>query len=975
MACHLLFAITVLCVAPALAIDWKAVDRLRANGQLEQALQVIHSAGPARLPASTALKAAATEQQLLDELGRHPEAQAAGRRWATLAARLGDRRQQAMAEHAIGRSFLGQQRNQQAGEHFLRALDLARAPADEDLQLPVLIDLAQAQTSMSQYASSDKLLDQAERLWKKKRDPVASIRIKLQRAGTMHRRGATFEVLPLLEEALAASIAAGNQRLLRTTLIRLGQVHGSLHQYPEALSCYRRALAEKPDRQQRLVTLISTGICEFELNRFDEAFRTFEDARKEAVELGSPNLEAWALGELGLTVWKLQQNEEQAIGYFDRAIQGFTESKDPRNALTFLENKGNIYRFQRRFQDALRVYRQVEQGVRRIPGQEPTPNLYKAMGQCLAGLGRHQEGEKLLRLAVEKAQAAGDSKRVWQGYQELARLYRGRNQVAPAAESYRRALDSIESMRGMLRLDAFKADFFEDKVGVYEEYANLLLSGAGESRVAQAFAVAERARARSFLDSLAESRAALDETLPAETVRAEAAILAEISAVQGRIRKGENSTDLGGRLAEKEKQLEALHLRVRTSHPRFQQMRYPRPVDEAALRKSLRPGEVVLEYFIGDQASYAWIASPGALTFFALPPRAELDRAVRSSYAPLLRPRDPVPAMEDLARLLLGPLESADGSRSLIIIPSGILYYFPFEVLPLGPHRKPLVDHYRVSYSPSASTLVEARARTRHATVARLLAVGDTLPAGRRPVPQSERSAALLDVSRLAPLPHTRKEVTALASLFGRGNSTVLLGRDAAEHNLKQQDLARYSVIHIAAHGFLDSSSSSRSGLVLGMDPAVGDDGILQVREVYRLPLRAGLVTLSACQSALGRLLTGEGMVGLSRAFFYAGADSILASLWNVNDDAAAEFMARFYRLLKDGASKEEALRKAKLSMASEARYRHPYYWAPYILIGDGASGVAFPKRRLVLLAGAAALAALAATIFTWFILFKRRPA
>ena len=183
----------------------------------------------------------------------------------------------------------------------------------------------------------------------------------------------------------------------------------------------------------------------------------------------------------------------------------------------------------------------------------------------------------------------------------------------------------------------------------------------------------------------------------------------------------------------------------------------------------------------------------------------------------------------------------------------------------------------------------------------------------------------------------------ALRSLFGWRHSTILLGERATERHLKQQDLRRYSVIHLAAHGFLDSSSSARSGLVLGMDPEASEDGILQVREVYRLPLRAHLVTLSACQSALGRLLTGEGMVGLSRAFFYAGAEAIVASLWNVNDEAAAEFMSRFYRRLKEGASKAEALRQAKLSMAAEGRYRHPYYWASYVLIGDGSKAVPFP--------------------------------
>jgi len=932
-------------------IDWTAVDRLRAAGQLQQALDLVRSAA---MPQT--LKAAGTEQRLLQDLARYSEAQKAGLRWIQLATKAGDRQQLAEAEHRTGRSFISQQKNDAAADHFRRAAEQAETLNDDNLYLLALVDLSQAETNMARYTEGENLLARAELLWKRKRDPLLGIRIKQRLGWTLHVRGKSLEALPYLEEALALSSQSKPAR--RSTLNMLGQAHIALHRYAEALDFLSRVMAEDPDPSLRTLTLVSIGMCQREMNRLEEAGRTFHDARKLAVELRNPGHEAFALGELGLTA-QAEGDGAAAIRYYDLALQGHQKSKDVRNALVVLANKARVYRFQQRYDEALRLYREAERRTLEIPGLEPAPFLIKAIGQCLVGLGRFEEGEKLVRLSIEKALATGDTKRVWEGYQEMARLHRKRKEVPEADAAFQRALDAIELTRRSLRLEAFKTDFFGDKVQVYEEYADLLISDiSGETGVARAFAIAERARSRSFLDSLAESRAAVDELLPGDIVRSEEAIFTEISALQGRIRKGENTPEVRFALSEKEKQLEGLHLRVRSNNPRFQQVRYPQPADYPALRKVLRPDELVLEFLIGEQSSYAWVASPTGLEYFSLPARAELERLVRSSYAQMLQPSAPPVSVENLSSLLLGPIARAEGGGSLVIIPSGILHYFPFEVLPAGPQRQPLMKQFRVSYMPSASTLVEARGRKSTRLTAGLLALGDAVYDGKL---AAHRSGALVEAGDLASLPHTRTEVNTLRSLFGSRHSTILLGKDATERNLKQQDLRRYSVIHLAAHGILDSSSSSRSGLVLGMDAAAKEDGILQVREVYRLPLNASLVTLSACQSALGRLLTGEGMVGLSRAFFYAGADTIVASLWNVNDEAAAEFMARFYRRLKRGESKEEALRQAKLSMAAEERYRNPYYWAAYVLIGDGSEAVPFPRDWTGVMVLAASLALLIA--------------
>jgi CHAT domain-containing protein len=191
-----------------------------------------------------------------------------------------------------------------------------------------------------------------------------------------------------------------------------------------------------------------------------------------------------------------------------------------------------------------------------------------------------------------------------------------------------------------------------------------------------------------------------------------------------------------------------------------------------------------------------------------------------------------------------------------------------------------------------------------------------------------------LDFSRL---PHTRDEVDGIGSLFPASKRQVYLGDKAVEQAVKAEKLDQYRYIHFAAHGLIDEDRPVRSGIVLSIAVEVKKDGVLQMSEIMRLKLNADLVTLSARRTGLGKLLNGEGIVGLTRAFFYAGASSVVVSLWNVNDLATAELMKAFYRNINNGMKKDEALRQAKLSLirGQQRSWQHPYFWAPFILVGD----------------------------------------
>ena len=238
-----------------------------------------------------------------------------------------------------------------------------------------------------------------------------------------------------------------------------------------------------------------------------------------------------------------------------------------------------------------------------------------------------------------------------------------------------------------------------------------------------------------------------------------------------------------------------------------------------------------------------------------------------------------------------------------------------------------------------------------------MLAVGD--PAVNAPAAAATvRAGDVENIALLGRLPFAEHELYAIGRTFPE-RTRILSGAGARESDLKT-DLSRYPVIHFATHGLVSDAQPKRSALLMAPEP--GEDGLLQLGEIYGLGLKANLIVLSACQTALGKEVTGEGLIGLSRAFFFAGARSVVATLWNLNDRFAAEFVERFYRELNTGATAEEALRRAKLAYVNHPRYSHPFYWSSLVMVGDGTRPLVPepvpPARAQLILALALALAA-----------------
>jgi CHAT domain-containing protein/Tfp pilus assembly protein PilF len=551
------------------------------------------------------------------------------------------------------------------------------------------------------------------------------------------------------------------------------------------------------------------------------------------------------------------------------------------------------------------------------------------------------------------------------------RLFRQRGRRPEAAEELRRAVDILEVQIGML------GGISEDRTGYRAQrgaiYADLIEVLVELGRAPEAFHVLERSRARGLLEMMSSRDLAAAERVPEPLEADRRRVAGQYDRTQRRLAEQDaraSSTALAA-LRDELHELRRRHselveeMRRQGAGP---SLRYPQPLDLPQTKAALEPGTLLLSYAVGDQRTHLFAVSrDGDLTVSTLPiGRSALQRDVEL-FRRLIQHAAPLsPRVAQLAQVghrlyqgLIAPIAPRlERCQRMVIVPDGPLHVLPFAALVrergTGPpaRRQPryLVEWRPLSIVPSATVYGELRQRAAAAAASRgaapsaptLLAFGDPiLPAagaGGGDISNAER-ALFKEVAALEPLPAARREVDGIAALFP-GKAQAFLGEAATEERAKGLS-SRVRYVHFATHVVLDDASPMDTALVLA-DPerakTTGENGLLQAWEVLeQLHLNADLVALSACDSGLGRELRGEGLLGLTRAFQHAGAQSVLASLWRVGDEPAAALMVPFYRHLMKGLARDEALRAAQLELIDGGgRATLPYHWAAFQLHGDG---------------------------------------
>ena len=642
--------------------------------------------------------------------------------------------------------------------------------------------------------------------------------------------------------------------------------------------------------------------------------------------------------------------QQEAIGLTEQALTLAESMKDAGLASRchlwlggFYLAAGNPREAETHCQDALQFASVRSDRVGFLPG------CHLCLGRARLQLGQRQEAEASFRSGLAEASRGGFPEPMWQAHNFLGRLAEERGDSQEAFGHSAEAIKVIEGMRGKLSDTALKTTFMERKMDVYERMIRLLMK---MRRDPEAMEYLERSKGRALLDMLREKAFSSKN-------REENALLIEERALARQIdqltldeekREAEESEETeDGRpdFTRLQRRRQAVLEKIESLDAELASLLTTRPLKPGEVQALLDADTALLDYYVGREGVLVFVVTREKVIARPLLEKPErLFRLIRTFRADaveevyksgLLLPGY-YETLSELNGILIRPVETElSGKRHLVIVPHGVLHYVPFHALVLDDGRY-LIESFTLSYLPSASVLSYVQTNNTGNREA-LFAVGN--PA-----------------TGLSSLPKAEAEAQEVSALFER--KLLLTGRDATKPSVKRY-APQYDLVLLSTHGEMLESSPLKSNL--RFTPSPSDDGRLTVSEIFDLDIKANLVTLSACDTALVRgewqtFPQGDDLVGLSRAFIHAGTPSILASLWRVSDDSTVELILAFYRNLRS-MPKAEALRQAqlcllgssagsaggqkgaKLSPSSPGRdtmpaeWAHPFYWAPFILVGD----------------------------------------
>lgn len=835
------------------------------------------------------------------------EAQAYSRQSLSACDGVSDPRAEAEALEARGEVLYCCGDSLQAIEPLSRARELFAAAKDDDGQALSLLILSQVRYR-NERAEAVRLAHQALRLWLATGDAHGAAQAYVWLGGTSALGGEYETARCNVTAALQTFQNIGDNDSAGAALNTLGFISMQTGEVDGSLEYYRRARAAFSSAHDWLgepEAITGMGRALTAQQRYAELLPLYQAKLRLAKKTGSPSMEASAQSDLAW-VYQRESQYQKAEALYLRSQEGYRSTRNPMGESNTMIRLAELYTQEGKYQQAISVL-------------------------------------EAARPLKEKGLVVEDLAKI--DY-ELANIYRKLSRLQDSLHAIERTIGIIESQRlNVAKFDS-RASYFASVHRYYALYVQILMLLHQKDPqlypAAKAFEASEKSKVRSLLDWLAGSGS---QAVPCQEL-----------------------------LKNQEQTTSPVIVRAVDSSAQSSQ--------EAAQTLSLAEAQaqiadkdtVLLEYALGDEQSYLWLVNREQILSYTLPGEREIQRLTRglreaiTARQPRIEKNAQYIARMDKAnkdfpryvaavsRMLLGPLQ-LQGIKRIVIVPDGSLQYVPFGALLVRDARgtASLAAKHEIVTLPSASALSALRKsvenRPKPTSVAAVFADPVFAP-GRGPRGKSSRAREIRSgpasdalttwrglhprSTDIPPLPGSRDEAEAIRKNLGPEGVFVAEGFLASRETVLQRSLSSFRIVHFATHGVLDENRPERSGLILSLVNAKGEpqDGYLRLSDIYNLKLSADLVVLSSCDSALGKDLSGEGIIGLPSGFFRAGAKSVIATLWKVDDTATAKLMAHFYFHLSGGDSAASALRKAQLELVHDG-WRHPYYWAAFVLQGD----------------------------------------
>ncbi len=915
----------------------------------------------------------------------------------------GDRALEGGILFRTGRLRLNSNEYPKSIEATTKALDLFTAAGEKGAIASSLHQIGVGYAYLNDRPKAIEFYEKALVTWKEVGDREGEGATLADLAPAYSALGQKIKALEIYQRAVLTLRSIGDKGTESWALNNMATVYSQIGEPQLALDCLRLALPlsrQAGDKSNEALALNNIGREYYNLGDNEKA----DEFLRQAIELwaSTDNRGGQANGQSNLGQIRLVAGRaKEAAEAFGRAIELFRSVSDKRGEAQALSFLGYALTEAGESEKAIPILEDAVQKLKTID-QRSYGTAITGLGKAFGAAGRYENAAGKFREALEIHRAVGYKTGESETLYHFARLEANQGHLAEARTYIGQSIATLEQIRTNVTSQSLRASFVSSKRKFYDFQTDIIMrldqTKPGGGFDAEAFQAMERTRARGLIELLRESRADIRTGVDAQLLEKERGLQQKLNArADALVRlKANPATAEQAKAAEAEiavllEELERTQAEIRRVSPRYAALTQLAAITLDDVRASLDADTVLIEYWMGDVRSYAWLVSPNGLKTVQLPGRADIERLARQAneamkvrgqrhlfstenqFRKAVEESDRVfgSTSAELSRILLAPLAKDLAGKRILVVADGGLLFIPFAALPdPAAPGSPLVAAHEVISLPSAGVLKALRDdKTNRKPAEHLLAViadpvfdksDRRVKTGPRPagaetggtreiglqlsqsqLQQAAKSSGIAEAGEeliIRRIPYTRKEAESIRRFVDKPEATVALDFNASRDFALGPDLSHYRIVHFATHGIIDTTRPELSGLVLSLVNEKGEprDGFLRMTDVYNLRLPAELVVLSACQTGLGKTLSGEGLVGMSRGFFYAGARRLVVSLWSVNDEATADLMTDFYRaMLKENLAPASALRRAQREMIKSKRFSAPYYWAAFNLQGD----------------------------------------
>ena len=996
-------------------LEVQSSNKVAKTGRYQIKLEELREATPKDRIYMTAEKSFEEGNQLRDQQTAESRRKAMEKyegalpRWKEIGNKKGEA--YTLIELGFVNSSLGD--SKRALEYYSQALTLWREIGDNVNEAIALNNIGIVHWRLSEFRKALEFFALALPLQRTSGDRKSEA-ITLNNTGLMyHNLGDLQTALKFYGQALPLRRATADGPGEASTLTNIGEVQRRLGEMQKALEYYDQALPlwrNAGNRRGEGLTLNNIGAVYTELGQPQKAIECYDQALPLRRNAGDRQGEAQTLHNLGRANSSLGE-QQKAVTYYNQALALFHVIGDRSGEASALSSIGDIYAVSGDQPKALDHFHQALSLRQTIGDQYGEAFTLTSIGFSHRRLGEPQKALEYYRQALQLSQSVGDQNGEAKIRNQMAHALRALGNIGEARAQIEAALNLIEPIRAKLTSPELRSSVLASRQDYYKFYIDLLMQMHRQQPLlghdAAALQASERARARGLLEILTEARADIRQGIDPLLLERERSSQQQLSAKSEWMTRLLNGKHTEEQVTAAKKELKTLmdeyqevEAQIRANSPHYAALTQPQPLSLKEIQRLLDKDTLMLEYSLGEERSYLWVASESAVSSYELPKRADIEALARRVYE-LLTARNQQfkfetaekrrariakadaaywQAAKNLSEVLFQATKEQIKNKRLLIVADGILQYIPFAALPsLQETRRstplkpiPLIANHEIVSLPSASTLGvlrrefesrqpapkivavladpvfdknDERVKVRDAKIGSAIADKDAEGKIKAKMLDSELTRSARDFGSddgelyFPRLPSTRREAEAIVAVVPPVYSQKAVDFSASETTARDAALGQFRYVHFATHGLINSAHPELSGIVLSLVDQHGaeQDGFLVTHEIYNLNLPVEMVVLSGCKTGLGKEIKGEGLIGLTRGFMYAGAARVMVSLWDINDESTADLMARLYKNLlgKQRLSPAAALREAQLSLWNSRRWRPPYYWAAFLLQGE----------------------------------------